>query len=162
MRIKVGWIVTGAVTAAAPMDFDACIVRGFTVDFTTAMTAVNMATTSAGRTNSMRSSMGPSLMGASGPGICTTAVLSGQTLTADAAAFAITTFVNQPSGNATVTQAIGVGGAMQTLYEWTALGQHPVVLGPLEGVVVREVTAGVVSGTVAIYLQWEWAEVQVF
>ncbi len=54
------------------------------------------------------------------------------------------------------------GGPMQTLYECTAAGQHPVVLSPQEGVVVRQVTAGVVTGAHSLYLQWEWAEVLVF
>jgi hypothetical protein len=165
LRIKAGWIVTGAVTAATPMDFDAIIARGFTVDYTTAITMANMVAVP--RTNAMRAGQGAgamasSQMGTSGPGICTTAVISGQTATLDANPFAITTFPNQPSGNATVTQAVGVGAAMQTLYECTAAGQHPVVLSANEGVVIREVTAGVVTGTVALYLQWEWAEVLVF
>jgi hypothetical protein len=160
MRLKVGYIVTGAVTAATPMDFDAIIARGFTVDYNTAITNVNMATPA--KTGQMRGTMSQSQMGTAGPGISTTAVISGQTNTLDAAPFAITTFLNQPSGNATVTQAIGTGGPMQTLYEWTGLGQHPVVLSNNEGVVVREVTAGVTTGTMALYLQWEWAEVFVF
>lgn len=161
MRLKVGWTVTTAVSGAAtPMDFDAIIARAFTVDYNTAITNVNMA--SVAKTNQMRGTMSQSQMGTAGPGICTTAVISGQTSTLDNAPFAITTFANQPSGNATVTQAIGVGAEMHTLYEWTGLGQHPVVLANNEGIVVREVTAGVVTGTVAIYLQWEWAEVLLF
>lgn len=163
MRIRLGWTVTGAVTAATPMDADAVVARNFTADFTsgagaTQMTMINMN----GVTNMMRRSMSPSQMGANGPGICNTGIAAGQTLTADAAAFAITSFPNQPSGNATVTQAIGVGATPQTLYEWTGLGQHPVTLSNNEGVVVRTVTAPVVSGTVAYYLTWEWAEVLVF
>ena len=165
MRIKIGWTVQSAVTAATQMVFDAAIARGYTVDHSSNITSANMAAVP--RTNAMRSgqglgAMGSSQMGTSGPGICTTAGMSGQTYTLDANAFAITTFPNQPSGNATVTQAVGVGAAMQTLYEWTALGQHPVVLSPNEGVVVRQTIAGVVTGAMQLAIQWEWAEVTVF
>lgn len=160
MRIKAGWSVTGAVTAATPMDLQALIARAFTVDFTTASTAINMATTQ--KTNQMRGSMNLSQMGVNGPRICTTTVMSGQTATADAAAFAMATYVNQPSGNATVTQAVGVAGETKVLYEWTALGQHPVVLSSNEGVFIETVTAGPTTGTVAYYFGWEWAEVLLF
>lgn len=160
MRIRAGWSVTGAVTAATPMDLQAVIARGFSVDFTTASTATSLAAIA--NTNKMRSSMGASLMGVNGPRIATTTVMSGQTLTADAAPFAMCPFVNQPSGNATVTQAVGVGGAMTDLYSWTALGQHPIVLSANEGVIVQPVTAGPTTGTVKYYVQWEWAEVVLF
>lgn len=156
MRIRVGWAVTGAVTAATPMDLQAVIARGFTVDFTTASTAISMATVA--NTNKMRTSMGQSRLGLIGPRIATTTVMSGQTLTADAAPFAMVSFANQPSGNATVTQAVGVGGAMTDLYNWTALGAHPVILSANEGIIIQPVTAGPGSGSVKYYVQWEWAE----
>jgi hypothetical protein len=160
MRIKAGWSVTGAVTAATPMDMQAVIARGFSVDFTTNSTQLSLAAVT--NTNKMRAGMGTSLLGASGPRILTTAAMSGQTLTADVAPFAITVWNNQPSGNATVTQAVGVSGPMQTIYEWTALGQHPVVLTANEGVLLQPVTAGPTTGTVKYYVQWEWAEVLIF
>jgi hypothetical protein len=160
MRIKAGWSVTGAVTAATPMDMQAVIVRGFSVDFTTASTTISLAAIS--NTNKMRANMGTSLMNTIGPRIATTTVMSGQTLTADVAPFAYTVWANQPSGNATVTQAVGVAGAMQELYNWNALGQHPVVLAANEGIVLQPVTAGPTTGTVKFYVQWDWAEVTVF
>lgn len=160
MRIRVGWAVTGAITAATPMDLQAVIARAFTVDFTTASTATSMI--GVANTNKMRASMGSSLLGAVGPRIATTTVMSGQTLTADAAPFAMATFVNQPSGNATVTQAVGVAGAMTDLYNWTALGAHPVILSANEGIIIQPVTAGPVSGTTKYYVQWEWAELGAF
>lgn len=158
--IRAGWVVTGAVTLATPMDLEAFIVRGFTVDFTTASTPANLAATT--NTNQMRKTMSPSQMGVNGPRICTTAVMSGQTATVDANAFAGTVWVNQPSGNATVTQAVGVGGAMQDLYRWTELQDHPPVLGNNEGVFLELVTANVVTGTIAYYVEWHWAEVLTF
>src|SRR5581483_10436713 len=41
MRLKVGWAVQAAVTAAVQMDFDAIIARGFTVDFSSNLTSAN-------------------------------------------------------------------------------------------------------------------------
>lgn len=160
MRLKVGWAVTGAITAAVVEDYDAIIHRGYTVDHTVAITAVNMATVP--RSNAMRATMGSSfggsLMGANGPGICTTAVISGNTSTADNAPFCGGIVGGQPSGNATVTQAVAVSYGMQTLYEYTSPAQHPVVLSNNEGVVVRKVAAGNTDGTKALYIMWEWAE----
>ena len=160
MRIRAGWSVTAAVTAAVPADLRAIIARGFTVDFTTASTAANLAAVT--KTAQMRGTMNASLMTTNGPRICTTTVMSGQTMTVDADPFAMVVWPNQPSGNATVTQAVGVAGIMQTVYEWTALGQHPVVLSQNEGVILQPVTAGVTSGSVKYYFEWQWAEVVVF
>ena len=167
MRIKVGWATISTVTTAVQMDFDAIIHRGYTVDHTVAITNVNLA--SVPRSNAMRATMGSSfggsLMGANGPGICTTAVISGNTSTADNAPFAITITPALTSTTSTGTAvAIQPGTAcpMATLYEYTSLSQHPVVLSNNEGVVVREVSAGPATGTTSLYIQWEWAEVFVF
>lgn len=159
IRIRAGWVVNAAITAATAMDMQAVMARGFTVDFTTNSTQISLAAVT--NTNKMRANMGTTILGALGPRILTTAAMSGQTLTADAAPFAYTVWVNQPSGNATVTQALGVGGAMQTLYEWTPI-EHPVVLGANEGVLLQPVTAGPVTGSVKYYTQWEWAEFALF
>ena len=163
MRLKVGWSISAAVTTAVEMNLRAIIARGFTVDFTTAATAINMATVMS--TNAMRKTMGGSLMGVSGPRISTTAVQSGQTLTADSAPIGMVVWPSRYPTNSTgtaVAQAVGDAGMMQTLYECTAPYQHPVVLSMNEGVIVQPVTAGPASGTFAIYTQWEWAEVEVF
>jgi hypothetical protein len=160
MYLRASWSITGAVTAATPMDLQAIIARGFSVDFTTNSTAANMAANS--NTNKMRASMGASLLGANGPRIATTAAMSGQTLTQDANPFGMTAFTNQPSGNATVTQAIGVGHPTVDLYNWNTAGAHPVVLTANEGVLVQPVTAGPTTGSVKYYLTWAWAEVALF
>ena len=99
-------------------------------------------------------------MGAAGPGICTTAVLSGQTLTADAAPFCGVTCAN-PQGliASGVTNQVGVGVPMATLYERGADGFHPMVLSTNEGVVVQPVYAGSTDGTDNIHVEWHWAEV---
>lgn len=165
MRLRAGWSVSAAVTAAVEMNLRAILARGFTVDFTTASTPINMAAIP--KTNAMRNTMNSSLLGTVGPRISTTAVMSGQTLTADAASFAIhvwpgITSIAQTAAAATLNMALGTAGVMATLYEYTALGQHPIVLGDNEGVLVQPVTAGPATGTFAIYTQWEWAEVEVY
>lgn len=163
MRLKVGWAVISAVTTSVRIAYQASIARGFTVDFTTASTAINMSTVS--KSNSMRAVMSNSGLGANGPRICTTAPMTGQTYTLDNAPFAITTWPTLISTTATgtaVAEQAGMAGNMQTLYEWTGLGQHPVVLGNNEGVAVQLVHTGWATGTVSLYTQWEWAEVAAF
>lgn len=156
--IRAGWTINGAVTAATQMDLQAVVARGFSVDFTTNSTAASLV---AANTNKFRSNMGASLLGANGPRIATTGAMSGQTLTADANPFAMAPFANQPSGNATVTQAVGVGHSMVSLYEYTAL-KHPIILSANEGILIQPVTAGPVSGSVKYYIEWNWAEIALF
>ena len=160
LRIKAGWTVSGAVTAATAMDLQASVLRGFSVDYTTASTMISLA--GVANTNKMRSNMGTSIMGANGPRIATTAVMSGQTAIVDVAPFAMTVFANQPSGNATVTQALGVAGATQILYEWDTNGGHPLILSANEGVVIQNITAGPVTGSIKYSITWEWAELAYF
>ncbi len=165
LRLRVGFSIISAITTAVQMDFDATIHRGYTVDHSAGITNANMAAVP--RTNAMRSGQGvgamaSSQMGTSGPGICTTVVISGNTSTADANPFAMVTFDSPAVITGTVSQPAGRGAPMQTLYECTAAGQHPVVLSAQEGVVVREVSAGPASGTTSLYLEWTWAEVTVF
>ena len=165
LRIRVGWSISAAVTTAVEMNLRAIIARAFTVDFTTAATAINMATVT--KTNAMRASMGTSLMGTGGPRISTTAVQSGQTLTADNAPIGMVvwpgiTSIAQTAAAATVNMALGTAGIMQTIYECTSPYQYPVVLSNNEGVLIQPVTAGPATGTFAIYTEWTWAEVEVF
>lgn len=163
MRLKVGYGVISAITTAVRVAYQASIVRQFTVDFTTASTPIGMS--AIGKTNQMRGTMSTSQMGANGPRIATTTVMSGQTYILDAAPVAITNWEALHSVSATGTAVqlnAGAGGPMQTLYEWTGLGQHPVVLSNLEGVVVQITHTGWAAGTVSLYTQWEWAEVLAF
>lgn len=163
LRVKCGYSVSAAITAAVEFNARAIIARGFSVDFTTASTAINMATVPG--TNAMFGAMNTSLMGTAGPRIHTTTVMSGQTLTADNAPFAAQVWPSIVATNATgtvVTQSAGVACPMQTLYECTSPYQHPIVLAQNEGVVIQPITAGPGTGTYALYTQWEWAEVEVF
>ena len=163
MRLKYGYHVLTAITAAVRMSYQASIVRGFSVDFTTAITNINLATVA--KSNAMRGTMGNSLMGTAGPGICTTAPLSGHTYTLDTAPFCFNAMPPLTGTNATgtvVTLSLGMGSKAEPLYEWTGLGQHPVVLSNLEGVVVQLVHTGHATGTVSEFAQWEWGETLVF
>lgn len=163
MRLRLGWAVISAVTTTVRMAYQASIARGFTVDFTTAATAINMSTVTS--TNSMRRTMANSQMGANGPRICTTAPQTGQTYTLDNAPFCIGVWEGLHSVTATgtaVAQQAGAAGEMKDVYNWTALGSHPVVLSNNEGVAVQLVHTGWATGTVSLYTQWEWAEVLLF
>ena len=163
MRLRVGYSVTGAITTSTPMDLQGVIVRGFTVDFTTNATVINMGTVS--NTNKFRQNFGASLLGTKGPEIATTAAMSGQTLTADTAPFAMASYQGLVAVTATGTAVAAPAGAaapMQDLYKWDVLGGHPIVLSVNEGIVVQPVTAGPATGSVKYYVQWEWAEVRGF
>lgn len=167
-RLRVGWSVISAVTTAVRMTYQASIARQFTVDYVTGSTAINMA--SVAKTNAMRSVGGPggmsnSQMGTAGPRITTTGAMSGHTNTLDNAPFAICTWPSLLSVTATgtaVAQQAGMAGQMQTLYERTAEGQHPVVLANNEGVVVQLTHTGWATGTVSLFTEWTWAEVITF
>lgn len=160
VRIRLGWHCISAITTAVRMSYQASIVRGFTVDYVTGSTRINMASIT--KTNQMRGQMGQSQMGTTGPAITTTGAMSGHTNILDAAPFAITTWTVPGILTGTASVVAGVAGPMQTLYEWTGLGQHPVVLGNNEGVVAQLTHTGWASGTVSLAAVWEWAEVLSF
>lgn len=155
-RIKVGLsVLTALSTATSSFDASATIARGFTVDFTTNSTPVNLATVVS--SNSMLSTMAPSQLGANGPRILTTLAMSGDTETLDSAPFAIT-----PLHVASASASIG-NADLRTLYEYTGLQQHPLILSNNMGVILRFPTGfAVSSSTVTVYTQWEWAELASF
>ncbi len=160
MRQKTGWSVISEITAAVRMTYQLSIARGFTVDYTAGSTAINMSNIL--RTNTMRSlTMANSQMGASGPRISTTGPMSGHTNTLDAAPFALYTW-NTTTVSGALKVEPGEAGNTAALYEWTGLGQHPVVLSNNEGVVLQLTHTGWASGTVSTFAQWEWAEAFVF
>lgn len=165
MRLRMGLSISADVTSGKiEQAYKATIQRGWKTDFTANITSIDLATLP--RTNAMRGLMGNSLMGAAGPGICTTAGGTGQAMTADAAPFAIATLptlllpTNSTGTAVLLTQ--GAAAPMATLYEYTSPSQHPVVLSNLEGISLQNVLAGYASGTFALYTQWEWAEVEVY
>ncbi len=157
MKLKVGWGVITAVAVAIRLAYQATIVRGFSSDYGTAATAISLAAGS-GR---MRSTMSPSQMGANGPRTATTAPETVFTGTLDTGPFAMTSWTTSRSSNTVGTvliMQIGDAGEMKPLYDWTALGQHPVVLSNNEGVIVQLVHTGWASGTVSVNAEWTWAE----
>jgi hypothetical protein len=160
MRIRCGVTILSAVTTALALDVAAKIVRGFTVDFTTASTAATMSVPPG--TGAMRKNMSTSQMGVNGPRISTTVTMTGETFTKDAHPFAVASWPTITAVNATGTAVAlpaGAGTGMATLYEWTGLGQHPVVLSQNEGVVLEPITGGPATGTWAYYVEWIWGEV---
>lgn len=163
LRVRVGVNVQTAITIILETDVKLSIARGFSVDYTTASTAISMAAPA--RTNTMRSSMGYSLMGVNGPRICTTVTMSGQTSTLDAAPFAIMGMPLLTATNVTGTAVLGGIGCTYPVtdaYNVTMAGQHPIVLGANEGVVIQALAAGAASGKLTYTFAWEWAEVQVY
>lgn len=161
MRQKTGWGVITAITTAVRMAYQLSIARAFSSDYATAATAISMVAGS-GR---MRATMVPSQMGATGPKIATTAPQTTVTQTLDTAPFAIQNWKTSTSSQATGTVVImnvGDAGEAKPLYEWTGLGQHPVVLSNNEGVVLQLVHTGWASGTVSVQTQWEWSEALAF
>jgi len=157
-RLQAGLSVSGAITTLIQFSLDAIIVRSYTVDHTTAVTNISMA----GNTGKMNVDMASSLMGAVGPGICTTDPMTGQTLTLDAAPFAIQDYPMIQAVTATGTAIAGPVGTMsglKDLYRWDTLGDHPPTLSTAEGIVVRCRLTGHATGTLTLRTVWEWAEV---
>jgi len=157
-RLRIGITVDGAVTTATEFSAQAVIARNFSVDYGTAITNISMVSQCGAMSPLMTNG---SLMGATGPGIGTTAVMSGQTLAGDAAPFAMATFTNPSStlGASAVTIQVGAGVPMTDLYNWQQLGGYPPELGPNMGIVVGLKAAGPASGTFGFYTEWSWAEV---
>lgn len=147
MRLRVGYSVQAAITACPQFDFKALRVTAFTAD----------TDGTAGAPCKMRSIMSAS---AAVPRICTTAAMSTGTTTTDGvfAAAPVQGIVATNATGTVVTMSIGVIAPMTTLYEWTGLGQHPVVCAANEGVLLQLFTANNTTGAVNYYVQWEWSE----
>lgn len=156
-RLACGLSVSGAITTLIQFSLDACIARSYTVDHDTAITNLSLAS----GVNRMHANMATSQMGATGPGICTTAPMTGHTLTLDNA-FAVQDFPLITAVTATGTAiagAVGVMSGMKDMYRWDGLGDHPPTLSTGEGIVVRIRLTGHASGTLTLRTVWEWAEV---
>lgn len=162
---RIGLSVSATVTAGTiEQAYAAWAIKGFTVDYTASNTRLAMSAVP--KTNAMRSNMSSSLMGAAGPAICTTAVMTGITGTLDANPFAgvvmppLLTATNA-TGTAVLLPA-GTQSPMMDLYKFNPAYEHPLVLSSNEGVVIRNLLAGYATGTFALYTEWKWAEVEVF
>ena len=157
-RLRVGLSVSGAITTLVQQVLTATIARSYTVDHDTAITNISMA----GEGGKMDKQMSTSLMGATGPGICTTAPMTGQTATLDAAPFALQNCPLITAVTATGTAIagpVGVATPMSDLYCWEGLGDHPPTLSTAEGIIVRTVLTGHATGTMVLTTEWSWAEV---
>lgn len=158
-RLQVGLSVSGAITTLVQQTLQAIIARSYTVDHDTAITNISMA----GGANRMDSSkMSTSQMGATGPGICTTAPMTNQTATLDAAPFARVDLPLITAVTATGTAIagpVGIASGMKDLYVWDSLGEHPPTLQTGEGIIVRTELTGHATGTLALRTVWHWAEV---
>lgn len=162
IRIKIGWQCISAIATAVRMVYSATIARSWTTADSSGTFANLGAVT---KTGAMRTSMGSSLLGTSGPQIAATGAITAGTRTLDADAFAMAVMpaLTNVSATGTAVQVNAGGGVpMSVMYEWTGLGQHPIVLANNEGVVIRIVNTGWAAGTVSLNVQWEWAELYAF
>lgn len=161
LRCRAGLSVITAITASVIFDAELRIIRACTAigDSTGTPTTVSMVAKPGSQ--SMRNNMAPSKLGANGPQFAGTTVLTNPVYVADTAAAAA--MVWQPPsptlGASAVTCQVGCATGMETLYEWTGHGQHPIVLGQNEGVIFSNITAGPATGTYKYYVEWTWAEV---
>jgi hypothetical protein len=148
-RIRVGAAITTGFTAGQAVDVDAIVARGFSTPDTGGTSFTPIA-----GFQKMRTSMGNSLV--NDLRISTTAALAGGgTKTNDFAPFVSAPI---PLGQSPTVANVGIASTV-TLYECTALGQHPVVLAKNEGLNLRVVTAMGAGGVVKYYVSLDWAEV---
>lgn len=163
LRLRVGWSISAAQTVVVEMNLRAVLAHAFSVAFTSDETAANMLVPP--KAGAMSSAMSSSLMGTAGPQISAADSMTGQTATIDTNGIGSVVWPSHYSTNGTgtiVTSDVGDAGKMHTLYECTSPYQHPIVLSQNEGVIIQNITAGPASGTFAIYVDWTWAEVEVF
>lgn len=158
-RLQVGLSVSGAVTTLVQQTLRATIARSYTTDHDTAITNISMA---AGSNRMDSGNMSTSQMGATGPGICTTLPMTGQTFTLDNAPFARVDLPLITAVTATGTAIagpVGIASGMKDLYVWDSLGEHPPTLRTGEGIVVATELTGHATGTLTLRTVWSWAEV---
>lgn len=149
--------INGAVTAAVAFGFKLVRFTGCSVDFGTAVTISNLTS----KQNLMRTEMPPSLMGTIGPAICTTTVMSGQTLTADTLAFACSKapiIMPVTATGTAVALPVGASTGMLQVYR-PPEGMHPIQFGQNEGCILQLAQTGPADGTFTVDVLWHWAEV---
>jgi len=142
-------VYTAAQTVANPLELEAVVARGFTVDYTTNATRITPATgTQRARSDNMNDTLLANVNGSS-IFICTTTGMTGATRTLDTAGFG---FASYP-GNAL--------GAADTkdLYRLTETPKHPITLKQNEGVVIRNSGAFGAAATYKLGVTMVWAEV---
>jgi hypothetical protein len=161
IRLEAYAQVAAAITAATLVDLEAIIARGFTAadsgGTAIALTGLNQLNRSG--------NMKPSLVG--DLRVATTGQLTAGTRTLDGVGFGFATWsqLSAPTLGATANTAVAVGAGDSTprvLYKLDVPGQYPVVLSQNEGIILRNSTAGPVTGGIRYAITAEWAEVVQF
>lgn len=157
-RIKVAAVVTSAITAGTAYSLQVFLARGFTVSPTT-----NIGTTAtfSGGNAKRRTSMGTSIMNASGGmWILGTAAagLTGQTLGNDTDPLA--TAVGGNNATAPVGQQF-FGANPTNLWDAQVQG-HPIILAQNEGLAIQAPLAGPADGTFRVTVSVDWMEVAAY
>jgi hypothetical protein len=158
MRIEASAQVAAAITAATLVDLEAIVARGFTAADTGGTAILLTGQNQLNRSQGMKSSL------VTDARVATTAALGAGTRTLDSVGFGFAAWqsLSAPTLGATANTAVAVGAmdaSPRVLYKWDALGQHPITLGTNEGIIVRNSSAGPVTGGIRYVITIEWAEV---
>jgi hypothetical protein len=152
LRLSAGLgVYTAGQTVANPLELEAIIARGWTVNYTTNATAIVPGPTAQ---KARSAGMGTSIYNGLGNiSVCTTAGMTGGTKTLDTAGIGFATY----PGN-----ALGVADT-KDLYRWNpASGEHPIILALNEGIVLRNSGAFGAAATYKLGVTIVWAEVPQF
>jgi hypothetical protein len=158
-RVEVSAQVASAITAGTLVDAEVIWARGFTASDSGGTGVVP------GTGLKNRTLMGNSLIG--DLRVATTAALTAGTRTLDTVGFgfgAWSMFV-APTIGATANTAVAIGAGDNTtriLYQQLLSGQHPIVIATNEGFIVRNSSAGPVTGGIRYVVSIEWAEVAAY
>lgn len=157
--VRVGYVVTSAITTATPVDLRLMKAEAFTVDFSSNNTQLDLSGT---KMSMMRpGTMAQSLLLTKGPSIATTAAMAGQTATVDTNPIGIAVWPGLTAVTATgtaVAMPAGAGGVMQDLFYARPGHDSPLILANNEGLIVQNVTAGPTTGGIKYYVEWTWTE----
>jgi len=161
LRIRAAIDVSSGLSNMVQMALQGRKVTGFSADFTTNLTSADLQ--SLPGTGLRSRIMGPSMMANAGPGVATTAGMTGATLVKDTDPFVITPiglFLPVSLAGAYVGNPVqpGACSGLITLYEWAGNGDHPIVLSGNDGVLIESHFNGPGSGTFGLYTVWDWAE----
>lgn len=161
MRIEASSQVAAAITAATLVDLEAIIARGFTAA-DSAGTAIVLTGNNQVNRSQGQAAMKPSSV--ADMRVAATGQLTAGTRTLDGVGFGFASWqmLSAPTLGATANTAVAVGAGEDTsriLYKWDGLGQYPITLGTNEGIILRNSSAGPVTGGIRYAITVEWAEV---
>lgn len=144
-EINVGVLVDGTITTAVSQMIEAVVARAYTASHTGGTALLPSGNVGKTRTTMASSAVTDARM-------ATTAALGGGTVTADAQAIGL---AFGPSGTTAPQAPI----AMQSIYKPHPGAEHPVVLDQNEGLLIRNVLTGPVTGTFRLAVMLAWSEV---